>query len=590
MNLEISNIRESIVNRITVLTAIFLSLIYLITIIRIINIGWLDVYAIHLGLVIIVNLAAIFRHRINTNIKVAINAVVFLFISISGLFFYSLAGGYYTVIIAVAILSLLVSRKILICLMVLTALIFSAIAYAYISGSLTPIVPIEELTSTTSHWVAIIFSVFLLISIFVFAFSDVYQNLIRSLGDRLESEHKYSMLFENANDAIFFVKDGIIEDCNKKASDFFLCRKDELVGKNMQEISPELQPSGESTFSMAKRCFNECVNGIFNTYEVQHKRSNGELFFCSVSLSFVDIKGDTYIQAIVRDISEKKKQDEELKIYKEHLEILVKEKTDDLESANEELTSSNENLRTTLKELRETQAQLFHADKLASLGTLTAGVAHEINNPLNYIMGASFGLKKYFGKHGTADKDKTDSLIKSIDVGLDRVTNIVKGLNQFSRNNESIDEHCDIHAIIDNCLLMLNNKLKYNIEVDKKFSGKEISIIGNVGMLHQVFINLLSNSIYAIEDKGTIAVETKIEDNYAIIIIADSGCGIDNDKIPQVMNPFFTTKPPGEGTGLGLSISYKIIKRHNGSIVFSSEKDKGTVVHITLPLINHPHS
>jgi signal transduction histidine kinase len=278
-----------------------------------------------------------------------------------------------------------------------------------------------------------------------------------------------------------------------------------------------------------------------------------------------------------------------LKLQKELLEIKVRERTNDLENVNtkleerqKEILQQSEELKATLNQLHQTQNQLIQSEKMASLGILSAGVAHEINNPLNYIMGAYEGLDDYFNETGS-DDSKIPILLNGIKTGIDRVSAIVNGLNQFSRNNETLSEKCDIHSIINNCLVMLNNQLSERITVTKSYFSEEIRIEGNVGKLHQVFINIFSNSIQAIDKKGSIIISTnKIGEN-CIIEVSDSGCGINPENLPKVTDPFFTTKDPGKGTGLGLSITYNIIRDHKGAIEFHSELNKGTTVKITLP-------
>jgi len=260
----------------------------------------------------------------------------------------------------------------------------------------------------------------------------------------------------------------------------------------------------------------------------------------------------------------------ELRTHNEQLEHIVKIRT-------EELTK-------TIEELKTTQGCLVQSEKMASLGTLTAGVAHEINNPLNYLEGAQLVLENYFKEHGSFDKPKTDIIQHSILVAIGRISSIVKGLNEFSRSNENNDEDVDIHQIIDNCLVILHHKFEYNIEIEKDYSITEIVIKGNVSKIHQVFINILDNAIQAIHQKGIIKIHTLIVENIVQISVEDNGCGIEDKYLSKITDPFFTTKDPGKGTGLGLSITYNIIKEHKGKIEFESELGKGTTVRILLPI------
>jgi signal transduction histidine kinase len=221
---------------------------------------------------------------------------------------------------------------------------------------------------------------------------------------------------------------------------------------------------------------------------------------------------------------------------------------------------------------------------MASLGILTAGVAHEINNPLNFIMGAYDVLDDYFTSAGEPKDERILPLLNSIKTGVDRATEIVKGLSQFSRNNETLEENCEINSIINNCLTMLNNQLKGRIDITKNISEEEIIIKGNVGKLHQIFINILSNASQSIDKKGAITITTLKQEKSVIIYITDTGHGISQENLAKITDPFYTTKDPGKGTGLGLAIAYRIIQDHKGRIEFHSELNKGTSVKIWLPI------
>ncbi|MBK8808187.1 MAG: GAF domain-containing protein [Bacteroidales bacterium] len=294
----------------------------------------------------------------------------------------------------------------------------------------------------------------------------------------------------------------------------------------------------------------------------------------------------------------------DLNNYKDNLELLVNERTEELEAANDELQTLNEELQTlneelsernnlvvkqkdkletTLHNLKAVQTQLIQAEKMASLGILTSGVAHEINNPLNFIMGSYYGLINFFETTAPEYLNDITFYLDSLKTGVDRATAIVHGLNQFSRDNKNNDEDCDIHTIIDNCLVMLKSQYKDKMSIDKLYEIDNVIVKGNVGKLHQVFVNLLSNSIQAIDVNGNITIATKRGENSIIVTITDNGCGIDKENLNKIFDPFFTTKDPGKGTGLGLSISYNIIKELNGIIAFESELHEGTKVTLTIP-------
>ncbi len=312
---------------------------------------------------------------------------------------------------------------------------------------------------------------------------------------------------------------------------------------------------------------------------------------------YVCVTGVLFFFFIKKHLTALRETEGELKKHENNLQLLVDEKTKVLDNLNKELNlantelhnknelinEQNTELRKTLKTLEEAQLQLVQAEKMASLGTLTAGVAHEINNPLNFIKGASDGLNNYFKKFGSKNENETSFLLSSINEGIERASGIVTGLNQFSRDSSKSDEDCAIHSILNNCLVILQNQTKHKIEIKKEYSDNEIVIKGNVGEFHQVFINILINAIQSIKEKGEIFIETFNHEKEVVVTITDNGCGISNEHLPQITNPFFTTKAPGKGTGMGLSITYAIIKKYNGSLKFESFVNKGTKVVISLP-------
>jgi signal transduction histidine kinase/streptogramin lyase len=299
----------------------------------------------------------------------------------------------------------------------------------------------------------------------------------------------------------------------------------------------------------------------------------------------------------------------------------IREQKEEIESQRDEVLATNKaledqkrELQFTLENLKMTQSQLIQSEKMASVGLLTAGIAHELNNPINFIRGNVNPLKRdlndlfqFIQKYDEilkvsrldevinevdALKIKLDygyllkeimNLLEGIEEGASRSSQIVKGLRSFSRMDEEKSQLYDIHEGIDSTLILLQNKLKNRIKVRKEYGDFE-ELECYPSKLNQVFLNILNNSIQAIEGKGEILIQTVRSGIGIKIIIKDSGKGMTPEVKKQIFDPFFTTKEVGEGTGLGLSISYGIIEMHEGNIDVISEPGKGTEFIISLPL------
>uniref|UniRef100_UPI0032EC3B4A tetratricopeptide repeat protein n=1 Tax=Ekhidna sp. TaxID=2608089 RepID=UPI0032EC3B4A len=240
---------------------------------------------------------------------------------------------------------------------------------------------------------------------------------------------------------------------------------------------------------------------------------------------------------------------------------------------NKELERNNE-------ELKKTQKLLITSEKMASLGVLAAGVGHEINNPLNFIKN---GIEALNTKINPNDEE-LKSYFKIINEGVDRATNIVKSLSHFSRRAPGVDDKCNIHDIIENCLLILHNKIRNKVRVITNFTSMGAEVKGNEGRLHQAMMNIIANAEQAIKEEGTIEITTRRRDGQMEIWVEDDGEGIPEENLMKISDPFFTTKAPGEGTGLGLFITFSIIEEHNGHIDVKSNLGEGTKFIITLPL------
>lgn len=249
----------------------------------------------------------------------------------------------------------------------------------------------------------------------------------------------------------------------------------------------------------------------------------------------------------------------------------------------ENIKKQNKKLAKTLKELEETQLQLINSEKLASLGQLVAGVAHEINTPLGSINSNNEMLKKIIDKDMICENKEIIKDINEIDrEAVKRISNIVKSLKKFVRLDEAEQQPADINKELDLTLQLINHEVKNKVTVIKNYS--ELPMINcYVNMLNQVFMNILVNACQSIKEKGEVTVSTSVHKKMLVVSIKDNGCGISKKDREKIFNVGYTTKAIGTGTGLGLAISQKIIKKHKGTITFSSQEGKGTEFIIKIP-------
>jgi|GEM_PF-1177154 PAS domain S-box-containing protein len=362
----------------------------------------------------------------------------------------------------------------------------------------------------------------------------------------------------------------------------------ETIGKTTEELGFVVEP--EISKFLATQMDE---NGKIENLEMPLVDKNGRKIVFLYSSLVIQWKNQPMILISNVDITEKKMIESELEKYRDRLELLVKERTEELAAANEELQTINEELmeqreelRTTLDKLKAAQKRVVQSEKMASLGIFAAGIAHEINNPLNFINGGVYGLERYFRENLSGHIDNVALLIKAINVGVKRAAEIVASLSNYSGRYDLPPTNCNIRSIIDNCLVILDDQLKNRISVKKNYTDIPAALIGNERKFHQAFYNILSNAEQSIAGKGEIDIDAKVIDKELIITIKDSGCGISPENLPKIFDPFFTTKDPGKGTGLGLSITYNIIEEYKGTLEYETKLNKGTKAIIKLPINN----
>lgn len=254
-----------------------------------------------------------------------------------------------------------------------------------------------------------------------------------------------------------------------------------------------------------------------------------------------------------------------------------------------QLNKKNKKLEITLKELKETQIQLINTEKMASVGQLVSGVAHEINTPLASINSNSFMISKLIKDKQALDKNQLEILTDLNDIDIEavqRISNIVKSLKRFVRLDEAELQEADINKELDLTLKLMAHELKNNIRVVKNYAQLP-NLMCRVNMLNQVFMNILVNACHSIlnsEKEGIIEIITSCDDVNLVVKIKDNGCGIPQNQQSKIFNVGYTTKKIGMGTGLGLSISKKIVELHKGTISFISKEGVGTEFIVSIPL------
>lgn len=463
--------------------------------------------------------------------------------------------------------------------------------------------------------------------------------VVRDITEKKKVREKITFLagiVDHASESVIATdQNGKIIYANPATEKMYEYTKEELVGKELEIINAELYRE-----RIQKEIYEAALCGEVWQGELLNRRKDGKVFYTSTFVSkMVDKNGD--FLALVwfqRDVTQRKRyQEEMIRIEKEKAETLrilheneaainkslnktrreLLEKNLELEKRTFELEKEKKRLKEAYVKLNQMQNQLLQSEKLASLGQLAAGVAHELNNPISFV-NSNLGtlaeyvkeikklLEKYEKMEGIIGGDKSkqklsqeiDELKEQIDLdfvlgdfdkiisesqdGTQRVKSIVQNLRDFSHVDKGEFKFADINQGIESTLNIVWNELKYKAEVIKEYGDiPQIECLPQ--QLNQVFMNLLLNAAQAITTHGQIKIKTYRKDKDIIIEISDTGIGIPKDNIARIFEPFFTTKEVGKGTGLGLSVAYGIVQKHNGKIEVESEVNKGTTFRVILP-------
>ena len=432
----------------------------------------------------------------------------------------------------------------------------------------------------------------------------------------IESRNKLKIVFDSLEEEIVAIDDKFrIVSVNRA----FLTK----TGRTFEEI-------------VGKPCFREenCSNTPFCSREV--KSLVKKVIESGMPQHSLDTYADKYGEKRCKRISCLPVKDEAGRIFQ--LVIVLKDITDDkikeekikalnkrLQETSDEIKAKNEELEYTLKQLKDTQAQIVQAEKMASVGQLAAGVAHEINNPTGFVNSnlktlSDYqkdikGLIKQYRKLITDLKNRIDKenlpssiteqvdriltvenetdvdfimndildLIKDCQEGTERIKKIVLDLKDFAHPGEDKLQTADVNKGIESTLNVVWNELKYKATVTKNY-GDLPPVKCYPQQLNQVFMNFFVNAAQAIKDQGEITISTRADDSHVEIKISDTGKGIPKENLVKIFDPFFTTKEVGKGTGLGLNVAYNIIKKHKGTIDVESEVGKGTTFIIKIPV------
>lgn len=380
-----------------------------------------------------------------------------------------------------------------------------------------------------------------------------------------ESERKHRTLFETANDGILLMRGGLFVECNARALEMFGCRREEIIGAAPREFSPPVQPDGGSSEKRAAEKIARALAGEPQFFEWEHRRRDGTPFMAEVSLNRLDLEEETLLQAIVRDITQRKRADAALRELNADLERRVHERTLELEAA---------------KERAESAARL----KSVFLATMS----HELRTPLNSIIGFTSILLQGLAGRLNEEQVKQLRIVQASSRHLLELINDVLDISKIESGELALDRDTfPLRPAIEKALEVVSPlAAAKGIDLELELKGDPGEVTIDRRRLEQVIINLLNNAVKFTE-KGSVRVSGRAENGDCLLSVADTGIGIPPEEIPGLFQPFHQIDSglsrKHEGTGLGLSISKKLIGMMGGSIEVQSRVGRGSTFTIRFP-------
>jgi PAS domain S-box-containing protein len=370
--------------------------------------------------------------------------------------------------------------------------------------------------------------------------------------------------------------------------------REELLGKSDFDVFPE-----EEALEFWRVDDEVLRSGEAVTNEERLTDASGTTHVISTKKTmFIADEGKRYLVGVIRDITARHKVEEELSRHREHLEELVAERTLALSSANRMLQLEIDERRRAEAEKREMQAQIVHQQKIEAIGRLAGGIAHDFNNLLTGV----FGHVTLALRDDTMDPKARDSLLQVREAAT-RAADLTKQLLAFSRKQIIEPRVVDLNKLIDNLRRLLDRIIGEDVQLVTRYDSRLGSVRVDPVQIEQVIVNLAVNARDAMPGGGTLRIETmnrRIRDvglraqdspppgDYAVLVVSDTGIGMDDETQARLFEPFFTTKPKGQGTGLGLATAYGIIKQHRGAILVTSTPGQGSVFQVLLPCVDVP--